>query len=287
MLDNHLRELADVASSTQEVPQDSPRARKSQRYVKQETLTIIKNMRQNGSSTLQISQALGLSLRSAQCWVAQIERDPETGISKKGRPRKDNAQLARELALMVGAEPAITAKGIAASLPRELRCSTATVTRQLKSMKYSRKRMKPIVAARNSEAVIQLRHEYCLQLVNIRDEDLIYIDETGFNMHTSPDFGYLPVGSSSWMTVPTQRGRNISMITAISLAGMISHFIIEGAFNTLRMGEWCRESLMPCIRGLTKVFVMDNARFHHAPLILDILRSEGSIVSFYLPIAHN
>jgi transposase len=139
------------------------------------------------------------------------------------------------------------------------------------------------VEARNSERVITKRHIYALHMTNTSDADLIFLDETGFNLHTCSGFGYAPIGATPWITVPTQWGRNVSVIAAVSTTGLIAHQILIGSFNTMRMADWCRESLLPSIRGRRVTIVMDNARFHHAPIIADIISLAGSRIQFLPP----
>ena len=85
------------------------------------------------------------------------------------------------------------------------------------------------------------------------------------------------------ISIPTQRGRNVGLILAISMSGVVSHRIISDAFNTVSMSEWCRESLLLAASGRRVIYVMDNARFHHAPVVSQILTSDCSRVLFLPP----
>lgn len=62
--------------------------------------------------------------------------------------------------------------------------------------------------------------------MNLRNMDkmkLIYIDETGFNIYTSKSYGYSLVNTKAYNTVPANRGRNVSLLCAVSIDGMIAY----------------------------------------------------------------
>jgi hypothetical protein len=60
--------------------------------------------------------------------------------------------------------------------------STASVAKLLKSMNYTRKRLSIVPIERNSTRTLDIRQEYCRFLNNVSDENLIFLDETGFNL---------------------------------------------------------------------------------------------------------
>ena len=251
-------------------------------HVNSGSLEIIKNMVRNGQSAKQIATAVGISTRSAFRWKREVEIGPECIPTRKGRPLKDTTMLEREIESILAADCSTTGKGLSEKIPVNLTRSPSTICRQLKKMKYSRKRMRPVVAGRNSEPVVAEREIYCQRIADIPDTDLIFLDETGFNLHACPHFGYAPIGTTPWINIPTQRGRNVSCIAAVSIAGIISYAITDGAFNTAKMLEWLQQGLIPSLNSARRMVVMDNARFHHAAIVVDTLREAG-LTPTYLP----
>jgi transposase len=244
---------------------------------------IFKNMVKSKATPKQIAASLNISLRTAQRWTARYEQNPDLVVEEEARRFKDKSALKENLSQINAADQSLTILGMIERLPNPLKCSPSTASRTLKAMNYSRKRLKTIVAERNSERVIASRATYAIRLQSIQNESLVFIDESGFNLHTSPTFGYAPIGSTPWLNVPTQRGRNISLIAATTLDGLVAHQTIIGAYNTVKMGEWCQQILLPALGHLPRVFVLDNASFHHSQLVADILSASGSQVLFLPP----
>ena len=58
------------------------------------------------------------------------------------------------------------------------------VSRMLKSMNYTRKRLVTIPEARNAPRKIDARQEYSRMIGFVFDENLVYMDETGINLHS-------------------------------------------------------------------------------------------------------
>ena len=127
---------------------------------------------------------------------------------------------------------ALTQRAAADLLPIDLKRSRSTVCRALKKMNWTRKRLKRIPVDRNSSLNINRRAEYSIDLSTIADENLVFIDESGFNLHLSSFYGYAPTGLTPTLNVPSNNGRNLSLIAAINVSGMICGQIIVGAYNS-------------------------------------------------------
>lgn len=94
----------------------------------------------------------------------------------------------------------------------ELKKSRSTVGKVLKELNWTRKRLKKVLVDRNSPSTIALRAEYSATISAIRDDKLIFVDESGFNLYLSSFYGYSPKGLSPSIGVPSNRGRNISLL---------------------------------------------------------------------------
>ena len=274
MLDNQ-----QVAEQTNE----STSTHKKKCRITGSSLSVLKALVSSGSSPEIISRTLGISPRSARRWAAEIQTNPDVKLGSPGRPKIDNQERKNEIAVIVGDDCALTGVGIVERMPKSMQFSRSTMCRDLKSMNYTRKRLKQVVAERNSARVIGERYSYALRFTNIRDDEAVFIDETGFNLHVCSHYGYAPSGETPSMTVPTQRGQNVSVIAAIDISGVISFKIIMGAVNRDLMSEWCREELLPAIAGRHITFVMDNVRFHHSTVVTEALTSDSSRAIFLPP----
>ena len=115
-----------------------------------------------------------------------------------------------------------------------------------------------------------------MSMSNIRDENLIFIDETGINLHQSQNYGYSPIGQKAYITVPSNRGRNISLLCAITFEnGLIAHQIIRGSFNGELLANFITNILHPALQPHQNIVVMDNAKFHHSPCVREAINQSG------------
>ena len=70
---------------------------------------------------------------------------------------------------------------------------------------------------------------------------VVFLDESGFNLHTSTNYGYSPVSPDAVLNQPASRGRNISLCNMISIRG-VKHFkLIDGGFNRKSFGDFLVE----------------------------------------------
>jgi hypothetical protein len=111
--------------------------------------------------------------------------------------------------------------GIREKLPNELDTSEERIGRIITKLGYTRKRLQKSPTERNSDQVINQRDSYCEAIDNIPNSGILFLDETGFNLHTSYNYGYSPEGTPAIMCTPGNRGRNLSLIVTISLGGVV------------------------------------------------------------------
>lgn len=94
--------------------------------------------------------------------------------------------------------------------------------------KVTLKRLQKLPAARSSDQVIKLRKEIVEQWEAMPDLDFakncLFIDEAGFNLHTQRNYGRSLKDTPAKSTVPTARGVKITILGAISQAGIILVF---------------------------------------------------------------
>ena len=213
--------------------------RKTNGRVTPAVLETIKRMWRTNKPTKTIAVATGLNVQTVQKWILKLETENQVEVNQVGRKRLVNAERRREIQLAISSNNALTAVGIKELLPFHLKCSVATIKRELKGIGISRKRLKPVVATQNSPKVISKRFAYCTQISSLSDHDLIFFNETGFNLHVSSHYGYAPSACTLYITVPTQRGRNLSLKCAISVDGCLAYRLIVGSFNATLMTKWC------------------------------------------------
>ena len=105
---------------------------------------------------------------------------------------------------------------------------------------------------------------YQSQSVHLRYSNIIYIDESPFNLHMIKSHSWSRVGTIPNPIVTNSRGQNVTMILAINSLNIVSsEAIIHRGVN----GEIYKRFLngLVDILGRNQEFtlVMDNVRFHH------------------------
>lgn len=90
----------------------------------------------------------------------------------------------------------------------------------------------------------------------------VYIDETGLNLHISRTRGRAEVGRRAARIVCGQRGRNMTVIMAISnQVGAVYHEVVWGGVNAEVFGAFLA-SLEAVLGEEPAVVIMDNAPAH-------------------------
>ncbi|KAF7685451.1 hypothetical protein CDIK_3800 [Cucumispora dikerogammari] len=97
---------------------------------------------------------------------------------------------------------------------------------------------------------------------------ILFLDESGFNLHTSINYGYFMVSKDAILYQPASKSQNISLCSIISSNGVENYKLIDGAYNRdefMRFLVVCSEKK---IFNQNPILVMDNVRFHHCEEIL-------------------
>ncbi|KAG0441995.1 hypothetical protein DMUE_0628 [Dictyocoela muelleri] len=95
----------------------------------------------------------------------------------------------------------------------------SSISRILKEMDYSRKRLVKIFEARHNPRNIDAQQTYARELKFINDENLVFLDETGINRNQSRNYGYSPKNTKAVKIVKNNRGKNVSCMVAIKKWG--------------------------------------------------------------------
>jgi len=182
----------------------------------------------------------------------------------------DNAMIQSEMANKV-----FETTGVTLSQP--------TVSRKLKKMKISRKRLVLVPEERNSEQNIGRRAIYARRIGRLSPKKLVFLDESGFNKHLRRRYGYSNFNEKAYITVPGNRGINKSLICAINVNGTIGYEFKTGAYNSASLERFITTHLGPYFaQHPDHLLIMDNVPFHKSRAITNVLCQLG-ITTEYLP----
>lgn len=111
-------------------------------------------------------------------------------------------------------------------------------------------------------------------------KDLIFIDESGINLSLVRLFARAPKGKRARSKRPIKRGKNVSLIGAIGLKGVITQVSLIGATDGLTFEAFISQKLVPKLWYGSYV-VMDNCSIHKGK-IEALIQSAGANL-IYLP----
>lgn len=115
--------------------------------------------------------------------------------------------------------------------------------------------------------------------LGLRPEDLIFVDESGANKALCPRYGYAPRGERSHGQAPRNRGRNTSILAAMSHQGLVGTMLVEGSTNKEVFWTYLERVLCPALRPGQTV-VMDNLAVHKNEAVRQKIEDCGARLLF-------
>lgn len=152
-------------------------------------------------------------------------------------------------------------------------------------MQITRKRLILVPRERNTAARIDERAIYAADVDRFTDDQLVFLDETGFSEHTRRTYGYSNKNSPAYITVPANKGINRSALCAISFnEGLIASEFRTDSFNSVLFKEFIENKLAPYFwENPGKILLMDNARIHKTVEVERTLHLNGIAFKFLTP----
>ncbi|MBD2527867.1 IS630 family transposase [Nostoc sp. FACHB-133] len=166
----------------------------------------------------------------------------------------------------------------------EIDVSISSLSRTLKRLKLNRK--KTLVSTeQTTERVQKLRYEFrrwldTLDTIDVKN--LIFIDETGVNLAMTRRYTRSIDGGRIYDERPGNKGKNITVIGAMSDQGLIATMTFLGSLNTASFLVFIEQILLPQL-WIGAIIVMDNLPVHYAATAKALIESVGSKVKFLSP----
>ena len=110
---------------------------------------------------------------------------------------------------------------------------------------------------------------------------LVFLDETGSDITMTRTHGRAPRGKRLYGTVPHNRGKNLTVVGAISAEGVLCHWALDGGLRGESFLAFAVEVLIPALRRGDTV-VMDNLSAHKTKAVRAAFAAAG-IGVLYLP----
>ena len=127
-----------------------------------------------------------------------------------------------------------------------------------------------------------MRYEFRRWLDTIDVRNLIFIDETGLNLSMTRLYGRCQGGGRVYDDRPSNKGKNITLIGAMSDEGLIAAMTFAGSLNTTSFLVFIEKILLPQL-WTGAIVAMDNLPVHYAEIAKNLIESVGAKVKFLPP----
>ena len=128
---------------------------------------------------------------------------------------------------------------------------------------------------RNEEARAAWREH----LKHLDARKLVVLDECGSNIALTPLYARAPKGLRAYGSAPRNRGKNTTLIAALTFEGMGESMIIEGAANAVAFERYIEEILAPSLTA-GQIVIMDNLAAHKGKKVEQLIQSKGCQLLF-------
>ena len=109
---------------------------------------------------------------------------------------------------------------------------------------------------------------------------LVFVDESGFNVSMTRLRARAPRGKRAYGKVPRNRGKNTTLIAAITLeGGMGTSMTIEGATDALAFEVYVEHFLAPTLEK-GQVVVLDGLGAHRTQRVRELIEARGADLVF-------
>ncbi len=163
-----------------------------------------------------------------------------------------------------------------------LKVSVPTMCRLLQRLELTRKKKTLHASEADTLRVQKLRAQYWTILGEVKLNDLVFIDETGVNLAMTRGYARAKKGKRAYNKCPYNRGKNITLIGAIAISGLLASLTFEGWTNKEAFLTYVKEVLVPQLWSGACV-VMDNLPAHKATEVQKAIESVGARVVFLSP----
>jgi transposase len=120
----------------------------------------------------------------------------------------------------------------------------------------------------------EARSAFRERLRSVDPKRLVFVDESSTNVALTPRYGRAPKGERARGKVPRNWGKNVTLISSITLEGMGASVSIEGSSETESFGLYVRNVLAPRLRS-GQIVLMDNLSVHKAGWVRDLIEQKG------------
>jgi transposase len=231
-----------------------------------------------GTPRKEIIRVLGVSEPTIKRYL-KLRRDTGSLAPRPipGRPKKKMQPLLDGLRPQLEAHPDATLEEHRRLWEAEtgIKVSSSTIGRAIQRLQWTRKK-KTIEASERKE---EERQKFREQTKDIDTSKLRIIDETGSNLALTRHYARSPRGKRARGIIPRNRGKNVTMITDLSLCGLGEAFMIDGAVNGELFETYIEHIFIPTLSS-GEIVLMDNLSAHKGEKVRQLIEAKGCQLLF-------
>jgi len=100
------------------------------------------------------------------------------------------------------------------------------------------------------------------------------VDESSTHIALTPQYARAPRGERAYGKTPRNWGKNVTLISSITLSGMGPSMSIEGSSDTESFGLYMRNVLAPRLEA-GQIVLMDNLSVHKSKWVRELIEERG------------
>ena len=213
----------------------------------------------------------------------------------RGRPKLVTHDLLNEIDNFVMLYPSSTLKEIKEHIAttKHICLSIGLIHKALQRLKITLKVSNRLLDRVNSETTLAARENYARNfnlITPIDNTKVIFIDESGFNLHLTRRFARSRSGTRAPTVVPTIRSRNVSLILAANASRIIHYKIVDNSTcNRSIFATFCQELIAKIQQANSLhgcLIIADNATIHRTEEVRSLPNTEFSTYTFLSPYSY-
>lgn len=107
----------------------------------------------------------------------------------------------------------------------------------------------------------------------------VFMDESGANLTLHPRYGRAPKGERCPGAVPRNYHQNLTLFASLTLDGLSSAMLLDGAADRPAFEVYLREFLVPTLRP-GQIVILDNLAVHKQAALRRLIHAAGCRVLF-------
>lgn len=156
-----------------------------------------------------------------------------------------------------------------------VKVSISTMSDAIRRLKWTWKK-KTVEASERKEEERQAFRE---KVKDLDGKKCRVIDETGSNIALARRYARAPKGKRARGSLPRNRGKNVTLISDLSLGGLGELFLVDGAVNGDLFEAYVEQILVPTLHPEETV-IMDNLSIHKGKKVQELIEAKGCHLLF-------